>query len=149
MKTELEKLRRTVESFIYFMNRLPEEHLAPADWGPREVLVHLVFWHETYVSTIEALIAGRTPDLPEGTFAELNAQAVRQNAEVPIARLLERFRKAQSRLEELAILDPSRSWTIPAKAGSKARPLDELIKRIEAHIRNHEIKLRRQFGRKA
>jgi hypothetical protein len=148
LEVELEKLRSAVASFVDFIAKLPAGDLAPAPWGPREVLTHLVFWHETMVSTIEALLAGRTPDLPQGTFAEVNARAVASNRDVPVDRLLERFGAAQSQLERLATLDATRSLAIPVKEGSTLRSIGELITRVEAHIRNHEAKLRRQFSRR-
>jgi len=54
----LAKLRQTVESFRSYIRSLPPEQLAPAAWGPPEVLVHLVFWHETFVSTQALLDLG-------------------------------------------------------------------------------------------
>lgn len=145
MKDLLDRLRASVESFTDFLRAIPPEQTAPARWGPREVLVHLVFWHETFVRTIESVLGGQEPPLPKGTFAELNARAVRENAGVPIARPILRFHAAQSRLEELAAHEAAHALAIPVKAGSKPRSLSELLIEAEAHIRNHEAKVRRQL----
>lgn len=148
MQAALAKLRRTVESLISYIHGLPPEHPAPAAWGPREVLVHLVFWHETFVATIQALLDGREPSLPAGTFAELNAAAVRANAAVPVDNLVQRFRAAQAQMEHLAVRAAGRGLAIPVKAGSRTRTLEQLIAEVEAHIRNHERKLRRRQPRR-
>lgn len=148
MNAALAKLRQTVESFISYILSLPPEQLAPAAWGPREVLVHLVFWHETFVSTIQALLDRREPNLPRGTFAELNAAAIRANAAVPIPDLIERFRAAQARLETLAVQAAGHPLAIPVKAGSRTRTFEQLMLEAEAHIRNHQWKLRRRGPRR-
>lgn len=144
MNSLLGKLDQTVESFVAYIESLPPGALAPRAWGPREVLVHLVFWHETFVATIEALLDQREARLPQGTFAELNAAAVKTNAGATISELIERFRRAQAQLAVLAARAGDRRLAIPVKAGSRPRTLEQLLAEIEAHIRNHERKLRRQ-----
>lgn len=144
MTSLVDRLDRTVESFIAYIQGLPPQSLAPRAWGPREVLVHLVFWHETFVATIEALLDKREPELPRGTFAELNAAAVKANGGVAIPELIARFRAAQARLDELAARAGDRRLAIPVKAGSRPRTLEKLLWEIEAHVRNHEMKLRRK-----
>ncbi|HEY8415845.1 MAG TPA: DinB family protein [Thermaerobacter sp.] len=124
MGSLLEKLDRTVDSFIAYIEGLPPEELAARAWGPREVLVHLVFWHETFVAALEALLDQREPRLPRGTFAELNAAAVKANAGVAVPELIRRFREAQGRLTELvgrAARAGDRTLAIPVKAGSRPR----------------------------
>ena len=54
----LDKLRATVEGFCRFIVGLPKTTLVEQEWGPKEVLAHLVFWHESYVAQIEALMGG-------------------------------------------------------------------------------------------
>lgn len=137
------RLRAAVQSFTGFISSLPESLLQPGEWGPREVLVHLVYWHETHAATIEALLQGEEPVLPVGTYAELNARAVRANANEPVARLIERLRAAQRRLEHLATLAGERDvGGIRAKAGATPRDLPATLLRMEAHVRQHERKLR-------
>lgn len=148
MNGALLKLRQAVESFVAYIGSLPPDQLAPAAWGPREVLVHLVFWHETFVSTTQALLDLQEPSLPRGTFAQLNAAAIRASAGVPVPDLVERFRVAQARLESLALRAGGCPLAIPVKAGSKPRTLEQLVAEAEAHIRNHERKLRRRASRR-
>lgn len=110
--------------------------------------MHLVFWHETFVSTIQALLDQRQPSLPRGTFAELNAAAIQSNAAVPVADLLERFGAAQAQIETLSAQATGYPLAIPVKAGTRTRTLEQLMAEAEAHIRNHEWKLRRRQSRR-
>ncbi|WP_324716669.1 DinB family protein [Carboxydochorda subterranea] len=139
------RLRAAVASFASYITGLPESFLQPGEWGPREVLVHLVFWHETHAATIGALLRGEEPALPVGTFAQLNARAVRANADQPITRLIERLEAAQRELERLVVAAGGRDLPgIRTKAGAKPRDLRAALLRMEAHVRHHERKLARE-----
>lgn len=81
-----------------------------------------------------------------GTFAQLNAQAVRANADQPVAGLIERFKAAQRQLEQLVVEAGERDLPgIRAKAGAKPRDLRATLVRMEARVRHHERKLRRSL----
>jgi hypothetical protein len=139
------ELRATVDAFCSFIEGLPEDALAEGEWGPKEVLAHLVFWHESYVAQTEALLAGEPFMPPEGRFSDLNAQAVAASRGVPVAELLRRFRAANERLCCICGEQDAEAIVLEAKQGSKRWTLAALVPRIEAHIRNHQRKLERKF----
>lgn len=128
---DLERLTSTVEGFCRFIEQLPEAARQEQPWGPREVLAHLVYWHELYVEQVEAPPA----DLPEGRFNDLNALAVAQSRGAPLDEMLRRFREANERL--VIAIAASPDLTIQLKRGSKVWPLVDLIPNVESHIRNH------------
>lgn len=143
--SELDKLRATVGAFCHFIEGLPEAALAEQAWGPKEVLAHLVFYHESYVAQVTALVAGEPCPLPEGRFRDLNAQAVAANRGVPAVELTRRFRAADARLRELyEAHDPTR-LVLRVKRGAKPWTLAALIPRVEAHVRNHQHQLEREI----
>jgi hypothetical protein len=142
---ELTRLTATVESFCKLVEGLPARALLERPWGPRQVLSHLVFWHETYVRQTEARLADKGWLLPEGTFNELNAQAVASLAAVGVATLLARFRAANKRLCSLARQPRASVVDIQVKADSKAWPLGEFLVMVEAHIRRHGEELRKTY----
>ncbi len=134
---DLTRLEETVERFSQFITMLPTGALVEQDWGPKEVLAHLVYYHELYVKLVEAFLAGTPMEPPKGTFRELNAQAVVASRGTPPSELVDRFQKANQRLVELCQRYDTREITVEIKAGAKPRPLAELIPEVEAHIRNH------------
>ncbi|HEX6384797.1 MAG TPA: maleylpyruvate isomerase N-terminal domain-containing protein [Anaerolineae bacterium] len=139
---EVEKLRETVAVFCRFIRELPEVDLAVQTWGPKEVLAHLVFWHERYVAQIEALRAGEPFAGPEGRLKDLNALAVEASRGVAVAELLRRFEAADERLREFGrTLDPQ---NVILEVQSHRHTLDGAISSIETHIRNHHQKLVRK-----
>lgn len=89
-KAQINKLRATAKAFCGFLEYLLEERLAEQAWGPREVLVHLLFSHGSYVAQVEALLAGKRFTPPRERFSDLNAQVVADNLGVPLDELLRR-----------------------------------------------------------
>jgi hypothetical protein len=142
---DLARLTTTVDHFIEIMRRLPARAFLDKPWGPRQVLSHLVFWHETYVRQIEARRAGKGWLLPQGGFNELNAQAVALLAPVSVPTLLARFRTANTRLCRLAAGPDSSKVRIQLKQDSKSWPLDEFLAMVEAHIRRHGEDIRKRY----
>lgn len=140
---ETAHLHEVVNDFIAYISRLPADALKPDVWSPREVLVHLVFWHERYISIISAALDGREPDLLTGSGKALNAMPVRENAGAPIGLLIERFQAAQAELEELTASEAARSVTIRIRLNTKERTVNDLLHAVEGHIRNHLAKLRK------
>jgi hypothetical protein len=143
---DLARLTGTVESFCQMIDRLPASALLEKPWGPRQVLSHLVFWHEIYGRQIEARMAGKGWLLPEGNFKELNAQAVASLATVGVPTLLARFRAANTRLCRLAGQPGAERAHVQLKQDSKAWPLGEFIVLVESHIRRHGEELRKSHS---
>ena len=137
------KLCQTVEQFCQFIENLPPEALAQQAWGPREVLAHLVFHHELYVNLAEANIFGTPHVALTGKYREINAGAVAINRGFSSGELTARLRQANQRLVELyERYDPAKTC-VQIKAGVKVRSLAELVPEVEAHIRNHLLKLQK------
>jgi len=135
------RLTETVDQFCQFITALPASALVEQDWGPKEVLAHLVYYHELYVKLVEAFIAGVPAVPPKGRFQDLNAQAVAASRGVTPVELVERLQKANHRLVKLYQQHDPSKITVEIKAGAKLRTLAELIPEVEAHIRNHLRKL--------
>lgn len=140
-----ERLTKTVDRFCQFIAALPADGLAQQDWGPKEVLAHLVYHHELYVNLVEAFLAGTLMEPPKGTFLGLNAQAVAASRDIPPSELVDRFQKANQRLVELYRQHDSREVTVEIKAGARPRTLAGLVPEVEAHIRNHLKKLHKDL----
>jgi hypothetical protein len=139
------ELSQSIEDFCNFIKKLPSNYLEEQDWGPTEVLAHLVFHHELYVKLVEADVF-KLPLVPlEGKYREINARAVAANRGCSVDQLVERLGFANRRLVELyEAYDPTHI-AVQIKAGVKVRSLAELVPEVEAHIRNHLDKLREEL----
>jgi hypothetical protein len=139
------RLTATVESFCAGIESLPARDLRSREWGPREVLAHLVYWHEGYVRRTSAVRTGQSPTLPQGRFADINACAVANLRDVPIRRMIQRLRAANRRLCTLAAAHDPRRIAFRIKQDSHPWRLSDLIPAAEAHIRHHLRTLKKEF----
>lgn len=141
-----QRLTASVEAFCGTIGKLPARAFLEKPWGPRQVLAHLVFWHETYVRQVEAGLAGIGWLFPEGTLKELNARAVASLSGVGVPTMLARFRTANSRLCRLAADPRSAGARVQLKRDTKSWPLSEFILEVEAHVRRHGEEIRRNYS---
>ncbi len=149
MSPEIDKLSAVISSFTEFVHALPQQKLESSrteKWGAREVLIHLVFWHEQYAQIASDVFANRDYKQLSGTFKEINALAVKQNMSVPINELLERWAATQNNLERLSKKPGSSRLKFCLRVGSKQWPFSALMRLAAEHIRQHEDKLRKLLG---
>lgn len=140
---DITRLVETVDQFCQFITTLPASALADQDWGPKEVLAHLMYHHELYVNLVQEFLAGTPIAPPKGRFRDLNTEAVRASRGIAFTELVDRLQKANQRLVEMYQQNNPSEITVEIKAGAKLRSLAELVPEVEAHIRNHLEKLRK------
>jgi hypothetical protein len=143
VRPDVVRLQTTVENFCAWIESLPEREMRAREWGPREVLAHLVYWHEWYLAQSEAILAGRTFPLPSGRFRDLNAAAAAKYRNVLPSTLTRRFRATNRRLSRLAMEHNPDKIVFRIKADSKPWKLADLIPAAEAHVRNHLYALKK------
>jgi aminopeptidase YwaD len=144
-KTPIGRLTETVDQFCRYITALPADALAEREWGPKEVLAHLVYHHELYVGRVQAFLSGTPADLPVGRYKDLNAQAAASSRCIPPAELVDRFRTANQRLSELYQQHDPREIPVQIKAGVRVFTLAELVPAVEGHVRNHLKILRKNI----
>jgi hypothetical protein len=139
------RMTATIQTFCRIIEQLPAHAFLVKPWGPRQVLAHLVFWHETYVRQIEAGQAGMGWLFPEGTLKTLNEEAVASLASVGVPTMLARFRAANTRLCRLAADPKTAGARVQLKRDTKSWPLSEFILQVESHVRRHGEEIRRTY----
>jgi hypothetical protein len=102
-----------------------------------------VFWHREYVHVIRALAECQSYPLKAGTFEELNAQAYEEFQSYSMWELADRLACLQEDLVEY--LQRLTYWRMdfPVKQGGRFWSVEDRIPTIEAHIRNHILRLRK------
>ena len=130
-------LREAVNEFCRLFRELPEEALVDKTWGPREVLAHEVFWMESYVAQLEAILAGGPPEPPRGEYDELNAQAVEANRGVSVDDLLRRLQVAAGRLCGFAQTRDPEGIRLSYVQGAPPHTLTWIISAEADHVRHH------------
>jgi hypothetical protein len=146
---ETDRLAEAVDGFCQFVRAIDDVRAADTSkegWGPKEVLAHLLFWHEHYITQIEAQRTESRFELPLGPRDALNAQAVAAGRVVPIEVLLDRIRAADERLQHFSCtLDPQMVVVaMPWQKGVHRYTLDVLVRRVTEHVRGHQRELQRR-----
>jgi hypothetical protein len=141
--TAIEALQAAVDDLTRELETMVLPALTGGAWGAREVLCHLVYWHETYVSILHAINRHESPALKVGVFRDFNRLAVEELGPVPADLLLSRLQSAQRRLA-VELLQMRPSARIRVKTGSMARGPVEFARRIEGHFRAHLAEVRRR-----
>ena len=78
---QIEALIRALEQSVeagltYFQGPGGQARIKVGIWGPREVLCHLVWWHQATVEGMESVLSGGKPYRFYASVDEMNARAV-------------------------------------------------------------------------
>ena len=138
----LTSLNRTLSDAAAFFAQV-DEALSDGHQTARQCLSHLVFWHREYVNIARDLVAGRQPGLRHGTFKSLNAQASQEFQEESLPELAGLLVEFQLQLDALLRALPDSQAHFPLKLGGHPWRVVDLVLRIEAHIRNHVVRMKR------
>ena len=77
VKDGIATLERNVEAGLaYFQGPGGQAKVKVGRWGPREVLCHLVWWHQATVEGMESVLSGGDPYRFYASVDEMNARAV-------------------------------------------------------------------------
>ncbi|MFT3942299.1 MAG: hypothetical protein QM705_00545 [Ancrocorticia sp.] len=129
--------RYELEQFIRLF-RVPDLDLGVMvnhRWNARDLLAHIVSWHESFARNLELLAAGKPPDPPRGTLREVNREGVISLEGKTVDQLVRRARRAQ-RIIEAHIFDESITmipYRRPGTSYTRAQHLDV----VRGHINDH------------
>jgi hypothetical protein len=107
-------LERSVESGLaYFQGPGGQSKVMIGHWGPREVLCHLVWWHQATVEGMESVAKGGAPYRIYASVDEMNARAV--------GRLAGRELN-QAGTYGASLVDLARQWQVRLVKAARALP---------------------------
>src|SRR5262245_43827960 len=106
-------------------------------WGPREVLCHLVWWHQATVEGMESVLAGGKPYRFYASIDETNARAVGRLAGQDIGQLAEIVRGLQARLIKAARALSDPNATVLVIGDGSGRSVLQRLETIARHWSEH------------
>lgn len=139
---QLASLNTTVINAVNFLEPI-DENLLDGNQTAHEVLAHLVFWHREYAHVISALVDCRQLTLRSGTFNALNAQGYEKFQPFTMRQLANKLVSLQETLDRLLRQLPDWDIDFPLKQGGQFERVADRLPAIEAHVRNHVLKLKR------
>jgi hypothetical protein len=115
-------------------------------WGPREVLCHLIWWHQATAEGMESVAAGGAPYRIYASVDEMNARAVGRMAGTDInesttygASLVDSARQWQARLVKAARALPDPNTIVLIMGDGNGRSVQQRLETI-AHRWSELIK---------
>ena len=139
---QIEALIRALEQSVdagltYFVGSGGQARIKVGTWGPREVLCHLVWWHQATVEGMESVLAGGKPYRFYASVDEMNARAVGRLAGHDIAQLVELVRQLQGRLVKAARALPDPNATVLVTGDGSGRSVVQRLETIARHWSEH------------
>lgn len=132
----LRRLSQTVAQVVDFYQNVDDPTImVNTTWTARDVLVHVVFWHESFARNVRDLANGVRPTPLKGTYIELGRRAADEAVDRSIEELLARLIGAQQAVEEF-IYDPYVT-SIPYKVGSRPYSPAEHLGVVNEHVSHH------------
>jgi len=139
---QIEALIRALEQSVeagltYFQGPGGQARIKVGKWGPREVLCHLVWWHQATVEGMESVLSGGKPYRFYASVDEMNARAVGRLAGRDTAQLAELLRQLQPRLVKAARALPDPNATVLVTGDGSGRSVLQRLETIARHWSEH------------
>jgi hypothetical protein len=131
-------LERSVEAGLaYFQGPGGQSKVMIGHWGPREVLCHLVWWHQATVEGMESVAKGGAPYRIYASVDEMNARAVGRLAGRDLNQagtygesLVDLARQWQERLVKAARALPDPNTTVLIMGDGSGRSVQQRLETI-------------------
>jgi len=135
-------LERSVESGLaYFEGPGGQSKVMMGHWGPREVLCHLIWWHQATAEGMESVAAGGAPYRIYASVDEMNARAVGRLAGRDVNQLVDLARQWQARLVKAVRALPDPNATVLVLGDGSGRSVQQRLETIAHHWNEHVTEL--------
>jgi len=142
-------LEQSVESGLaYFQGPGGQSKVMIGHWGPREVLCHLVWWHQATAEGMESVAKGDAPYRIDASVDHMNARAVGRLAGRDLNQpttygvsLVDLARQWQARLVQAARALPDPNTTILIMGDGSGRSVQQRLETIAHHWNEHVTEL--------
>lgn len=144
IEISLKKLQsKVVELCEFFVQDDDFETMIYEFWNARQVLAHLVFWHESFARNISDIGNGKKTLPLKGSLAEVNQRSVSSAIHFSIPELIQKLSAAQQTIEQ-HIFNENISM-IPYKQGSRPYSRKEHLEVVSDHLKKHLKDLRNRM----
>jgi hypothetical protein len=136
-----EQLSNNLNIFIQAVYGKKSGLLATDKWTVKDVLCHIVFWHENYAANYHALALNRPPPLLDGPGYKLNPEGVASFRNFSTPELINRLHQAQSSLYQSIVVNKVPQMTY--KKGGRIYKTEDFLKVIARHLLTHTKQVNR------
>lgn len=131
-------LEQSVEAGLsYFQSTQGQSHVKIGRWGARELLCHLVWWHQATAEGMEAVASGGTPYRIYASVDEMNARAVGRLSGKTVDQLAELTRQWHARLVKAARGCADLNATVLVFGDGSGRSVQQRLEAMAHHWSEH------------
>jgi hypothetical protein len=135
-------LEQSVDSGLaYFQGPGGQSKVRIGRWEAREVLCHLVWWHQATAEGMESVASGGAPYRIYASVDEMNARAVGRLAGRDMNQLVDLARQWQARLAKAARALPDPNATVLVLGDGNGRSVQQRLETIAHHWNEHVTEL--------
>ena len=138
IESHIATLEHSVEAGLaYFQGPGGQAKVRIGRWGPREVLCHLVWWHQATVEGMESVLSGGAPYRFYGSVDDMNARAVGRLSGKTIDQLADLVQQFQARLVKAARALPDTRATVLVFGDGSERSAEQRLETMASHWDEH------------
>lgn len=134
--------RKVNEAVTYFRSQVTADN---ADWGPKEVISHILAWHKWTVDSVEGVRSGQAPLRQPPTMTgvdEFNAAAVRERSGQNMADLANELAALQRQLVSAVRALPDPTAIVVIRLNGDELTAAQRLEMMNHHISSHLDELR-------
>ncbi len=135
------QLSDQIENLIKQVQGKKLSDMATKEWSVKDVLCHIVFWHENYAANYQAMADHKTPPLLFGSITVINPAGVKSLHRCSLKELIQRLQKAQGSLYQNIVEKQISKMTY--KLNSRTYTTPEFLKAITGHVFRHAEQIRK------
>ena len=138
----LKQLNETISQLIVVYKNMPNPEIVVYEaWTAKDILKHIVFWHESFARNIRDIANDIKPTPLKGKYRDLNQRCFDEMSTSTLEDILTRMEIAHCIIRE-NILNP-KLVLIPYKKGSRDYTPDEHLDIVNKHIKGHLSDIRK------
>jgi len=138
----LKQLSETVVQLLdVYKNLANPEMTVYEEWTAKDILGHIVFWHESFARNVRDIVNDIKPTPLKGKYRDLNQRCFDDMRTKTVDEITKRLDAAHSVIRENT-LNP-KLGLIPYKKGSRNYTPDEHLDIVNEHIKEHLSDIRK------
>lgn len=132
----LKQLNETISQlFDVYKNMANSEIAVYEGWTAKDILGHIVFWHESFARNVRDIVNDIKPTPLKGKYSDLNQRCFDEMRQKTVEEITQRLEAAHRVIRE-NILNP-KLVLIPYKKGSRDYTPEEHLDIVNEHIKEH------------
>jgi hypothetical protein len=124
------------ELLIFYNNEHDFDKIIYTDWTAKDILAHIVMWHESFANNIIAIINNEKPKLLKGLLYEINENGVKEYKKYTMEELKDKLKTAQDKIN--GNIENKKIELILYRKDSKRKyTKEEHLEIVYKHIKGH------------